>query len=129
MIWNPNFGWPSGNDSHTYGFDKLNFATVLLLVRGKSGPPPSNALPCQCKAIYVKKKTFFYRNPDERKKSDESPVLTGREIWGTDICSDWTPWVLIESQLQNVVFYKTQEGLPYFPKTSNFVLMRYQIDE
>ena len=78
MIWNANFGWLSGNDSHTYGFEKLNFATVLQLVREKSANLSTTPIKCiaNCKPIFPQKSRW------ENKSDEESPVLTGREIWG-----------------------------------------------
>ena len=130
-IWNPYFGWPWQWQPYIW-FWEAQFCgrAASSLSERKVGicrSPPSNALPCQCKAIYVKYH-FFHRNPDERTRGMKALFWREGRFGGTDICSDWTLRVLIESQLQNFVFYKTQEGLPYFPKMSIFVLMRYELN-
>ena len=101
-----------------------------LLDRKKSGNLPITPIKCIAMSVQSNlcKIPFFHRNPDERTRGMKALFWREGRFGGTDICSDWTLRVLIESQLQNFVFYKTQEGLPYFPKMSIFVLMRYELN-
>ena len=86
MIWNANFGRLSGNDSHTYGFEKLNFATVLQLVREKSANLPTTPIKCiaNCKPIFFSEiqmgKQEWWRKPCFDGKGDlggQTSVLIG----------------------------------------------------
>ena len=100
------------------------------LVRKKSGNLPTTPIKCIAMSVQSNlcKIPIFLRNPDERTRGIKALFWREVRFGGTDICSDWTLRVLIESQLQNFVFYKTQEGLLYFPKMSIFVLMRRELN-